>query len=343
MRIAIASQNHYQIDLLTQLIAEAIPDQQVIWTTSDGLSAIKNCQENRPELLLVSVSLTSMNGIEATRIIMSDSPCGVVVVTDCVNKNATQVFEAMGAGALDVVILPEPDQLQDLHTKQDFCRKLQNIRALASHYAVHPAAQSPQSSITNKLDTECSLVAVGASTGGPGALAQLVAELPNDFSACMVIIQHLGEEFSEGFISWLDSHTKLSVAAAQEGQYPTAGKILVADCSQHLVLTTSGTLHYTPEPIDYFYKPSVNEFFLSVAAHWRQPAVGVLLTGMGRDGATGLLALRNNNIHTIAQARQGCTVFGMPKAAIELDAASEILPLNKISSAILQRLSLVTE
>ncbi len=141
-------------------------------------------------------------------------------------------------------------------------------------------------------------------------------------------------QFLSSFAEWLGSQCKLPVRIAQVGDRPTPGVVLVAGSKDHLILRSDGTLGYTNEPADYPYRPSVNAFFESIAAQWRGPALGVLLTGMGRDGAIGLLAMRNKGHHTIAQDKASCAVYGMPRAAAELGAAQEVLGLDQIAASV---------
>jgi chemotaxis response regulator CheB len=155
--------------------------------------------------------------------------------------------------------------------------------------------------------------------------------LPKDFPAAIVVVQHVDEQFAEGLATWLRDHTPLSVRLAEEGDRLLAGTVFLAAKENHLVLVSPTHLGYTHQPSECSYRPSVDVFFRSVIKHWRGTVVGVLLTGMGRDGAEGLKALRESGHHTIAQDQATSAVYGMPKAAAELNAASQILALDKIA------------
>jgi two-component system, chemotaxis family, response regulator WspF len=178
------------------------------------------------------------------------------------------------------------------------------------------------------------LLAIGASAGGPGALATLLGGLPEDFPAAIVIVQHVDEHMAQGMADWLGQQSPIPVRVAGEGDRPQPGVVLLAKTSDHLVLKTAATLGYTAEPRDYVYRPSVDAFFHSVSRLWTGTVVGVLLTGMGRDGARGLKALRDQGRHTIAQDEESSAVYGMPKAAAAIDAAVEILPITRIAARI---------
>ena len=175
------------------------------------------------------------------------------------------------------------------------------------------------------------LVIIGASAGGPAALAEILGQLPHDFSAGVVIVQHVDAQFAAGLASWLADHTALTVRIAEQGDLPQPGTVLLSGRDEHLTFTGLAKLRYTPEPQDCPYRPSVDVFFHSAARFWQGRIVAVLLTGMGRDGAEGLKALHDRGHYTIAQDKKTSAVYGMPRAAAELDAASEILRLDKIA------------
>jgi chemotaxis response regulator CheB len=179
------------------------------------------------------------------------------------------------------------------------------------------------------------LVAIGASAGGPAALATVLGGLPKNFPAAIVVIQHVDEHMAQGMAEWLAQHTALPVRVAGEGDRLAVGSVLLAGTNDHLVLKTPDRVGYSAEPRDYVYRPSVDAFFHSVGRLWRGDAVGVLLTGMGRDGALGLKALRSQGRHTIAQDADSSAVYGMPKAAAKLDAAVDILPLDRIAGRLM--------
>ena len=178
------------------------------------------------------------------------------------------------------------------------------------------------------------LIAIGASAGGPAALATVLGALPREFPASIVIVQHIDSKIAVGMAEWLDQQCALRVRIAAEGDWVTSGEVLVAGTSDHLVLKTGGSLGYTPEPREHVYRPSIDVFFDSVVKRWRHDAVGVLLTGMGRDGARGLKALRDGGGYTIAQDQASSAIYGMPKAAAALGAATIVLPLERIASTL---------
>jgi two-component system response regulator WspF len=181
-------------------------------------------------------------------------------------------------------------------------------------------------------------VAIGASTGGPAALEAILTRWPATFPAAVAIAQHIGPEFAGALAEWLGRRAPLTVALAAPGDRPRAGTVLIANGADHLIMTADGTWAYSAEPRDCPYQPSVDALFRSLAAHWPWPAVAVLLTGIGRDGAEGLLELRGKGWHTVAQDEATSVVYGMPQAAHRLGAARCVLPLDQIGTHVADRL-----
>jgi chemotaxis response regulator CheB len=176
------------------------------------------------------------------------------------------------------------------------------------------------------------LVAIGASAGGPAALATVLRRLPRDFPAAIVIVQHVDPRFAGGMADWLNHQSALPVRLAIEGDRLTPATVLLAGTNKHLVFKGIDRVGYAAEPGATMYCPSIDVFFESVSSHWPGEVVGVLLTGMGQDGAAGLRALRNQGHYTLAQDQASSAVYGMPKAAARLDAAVDILSLDRIAS-----------
>jgi two-component system response regulator WspF len=186
------------------------------------------------------------------------------------------------------------------------------------------------------------LLALGASTGGPEAIAQVLAALAPRPPVPVVVVQHLAADFAPGFATWLQGRTGLSVRLAQEGTAPEVGQVDIASSNDHLILGRDQRFAYTPEPKAYPYRPSVNVLFESLATVGPRSGVAVLLTGMGSDGARGLGSLRKLGWHTIAQDEATSVVYGMPRVAAEMNAAVEVLPLPQIGAAVVNRLSLLS-
>jgi chemotaxis response regulator CheB len=262
---------------------------------------------------------------------MSASPCPILIVTESLGTHTTFVFDALGVGALGAVDLLGFDAADRSAGTTALLAKMDSISRLMGDKASGVNGKSTR--LAPPRDGY--LVAIGASAGGPAAVATILCALPQDFPGSIVIVQHVGAEFVPGMASWLSDQSGRRVTVAVEGERPTCNRVLVAGATGHLTLKTATRLGYVAEPIDNAYCPSVDVFFRSVARLWSGPAVGVVLTGMGRDGAAGLKALREKGHHTIAQDEATSVVYGMPKAAAALDAAVDVLALDRIAERLL--------
>jgi two-component system response regulator WspF len=301
-------------------------EHRVLWVATDGAQAVDFCIAQPPDIVLMDLIMPKFDGVEATRRIMARAPCAILVVTSSVGANAWRVYEAMGAGALDAVDTPTLADGGLGDTSQPLLLKIDQIGRLLQK----PVACRQRASASSRPGT-VPLVAIGASAGGPTALVAVLGKLSADFGAAIVIVQHVDQAFAKGMAQWLDGQTALTVRVGLDGDRPQPGEALLAATNDHLQLTRAGSLNYTREPADMPYRPSVDVFFHSVVEHWQGEAIGVLLTGMGRDGAIGLKAMRAKGYHTIAQDEATSAVYGMPKAAAALDAARSILPLGSIA------------
>jgi two-component system response regulator WspF len=327
MKIAIVNDKLVDINILRRII-ESVPFYKVIWIARNGKEAISKCQENVPDLILMDLFMPVMDGVEATQHIINYYPCAILIVTRSKEDNIAQVYAAMGYGALDVVNTPVIGTTKSSSMTDKLLYKIARIAKLTQNVFTPRKIKLERE---NELYKSMELVAIGSSTGGPKALATILSKLPSNLNAAIVIVQHVDGHFSSGFADWLNQQIPLPVRLAVPGDYLQKGTVLVAGTNDHLYLNPDLTLCYTKNPIDYPYRPSVNVFFNSLAQHWKKKGTGILLTGMGRDGAEGLNALRLQGWHTIAQNQESCIVYGMPKAAVELNAAVQVLSLENIS------------
>ena len=341
MRIAIVNDMLMAREALRRVLA-AVPEYSLAWTARDGAEAVKRCAADTPDLILMDLIMPVMNGVEATRQIMAQAPCAILVVTATVEGHNAMVFEALGAGALDAVQTPEIGTTGELGGASALKLKIEAIRHIVSSSGDRRHSAGLHENLRSSSVPVSPLVVIGASAGGPAALATILHELPAGFPAPIIIVQHIDVQFAPSMAVWLDDQSPLTVRVANEGDQPQSGVALIAASNDHLVFKGAQTLGYTPEPRASHYRPSVDVFFESVTNHWRGNITAVLLTGMGRDGAKGLKALRDAGALTIAQDAHSCVVYGMPKAAAELGAAAEILPLDKIADKLIAAMRLCT-
>jgi chemotaxis response regulator CheB len=337
VRIGIVNDLPAMSELLRRIVGLA-PKHHVIWVAGSGAEAVELCVHDTPDLVLMDLVMPGMNGAETTRRIMAGTPCAVLLVTASVRDNAGLVLDALGHGAIDAVDIPTMRGSDLRKAAGPFLSKIDVMARLVGDTPVTLKGSARPGGVPLSLRSDL-LVAIGASAGGPAALAVILRGLPKEFPAAIVVVQHVGEEFASGMADWLRQESALPVRVAEEGDRPTAGCVLLASTSDHLTLKTADRLGYTTEPIDEPYRPSVDVFFQSVSRLWRGDVVGVLLTGMGRDGAVGLKALRDRGHYTIAQDEATSAVYGMPKAAAMLGAAMDILPMERIASRLVDILA----
>lgn len=339
MKIGIVNDRPIAVEALRRAVISK-PEHQVLWVARDGAEAVEMCAKAMPDLILMDLMMPRMDGVEATRRIMANTPCPILIVTFSVGANSMRVFEAMGHGALDAVDTPA---LGSGDSRENAAHLLARIDRISR---VLGEKNHPFYGIDEVNDASASkhwLVAIGASAGGPTAVAKVLAGLPNNFSAPIVVIQHVDQQFSASMAEWLNQQSKLPVRLAKERDCPRAGTVLLAGTNDHLLLKAPDRLGYAAEPKDYAYRPSVDVFFQSVNLHWPGKAAGVLLTGMGRDGALGLKEMRTKGHYTIAQDQATSAVYGMPKAAAAINAAVDILPLENIASKLVSALGFIAD
>jgi two-component system, chemotaxis family, response regulator WspF len=337
MKVAIVNDSRAAAEVLRRILSGQ-PDFEVIWTAFSGEEAVRLALAERPDIVLMDLIMPGMDGAETTREMMEKAPCVIVIVTATTVGNRSLVFEAMGHGALDAVNTPTLTRDGDMAGAAPLLQKLRTVARLVQPINDARPAQSiaSQASRHGHHSNRLPIVAIGASTGGPQALAQVVSHLPADFPGAVLIAQHVDHQFAPALADWLQHHSALPVRIARNKEAVSARSIWLAGSADHMVYDPDGFLRYTEHPRDTPYRPSADALFGSLAEPYRGPRVGVLLTGMGRDGAEGLLSMRNAGALTIAQDAASCVVYGMPKAAIELKAASEVLAVGAIGPRIVE-------
>src|SRR5207342_2096613 len=324
MRIGIVNDSAIAIEALRRSIAFR-PGLKIAWTAINGAEAVACARQDKPDLVLMDLIMPGIDGVEATRQIMAQSPCAILVVTASIGAQSWRVFEAMGHGALDAVDTPELGLGEDRSAADTLLRKIETIgRLIGDTGTKRPAARS------TRKQSGAPLVAIGASSGGPAALAKLLAGLPADMMAPVLIVQHIDQQFAAGMADWLQQYTPWAVRIAKEGERPEPGVVLLAGTADHMVFKSAERVGYTADPVAHVHRPSVDVFFDSCNRHWKGDIYAALLTGMGRDGAMAMKALRDKGHYTVAQDAASSAVYGMPKAAADMGAAVEVLPLEKI-------------
>lgn len=318
---------------------ERDPELEVVGEATDGAAAVELCARLRPDVVTMDIMLPGMNGLAATEHIMADTPTPILVVSSADRHELFTTYNALAAGAVDVLEKPRGDDW-DATWGQRLCyavRLVSRIRVIT-----HPRAKlearrrepPPLPSVLPEPSSALSVIAVGASTGGPGAITELLRALPRDLTTPVLVVQHIAasEPFAVAFSDWLGGIVNRPVAYARDGQplAALAGRVVLAPPDRHLVLA-HGVLQLSAGLPRHSCRPAVDTLFESVAREAGPAAAGCLLTGMGRDGAAGLLALRRAGAVTFAQDEASSVVYGMPREAAMLGAASHVLPPDQMA------------
>ena len=336
IRVLLVEDSVVTREYLSHLLGQD-PAIEVVGTARDGVEAVEQAQRLKPDLVLMDVHMPRMNGYEATRQIMERSPAPIVMISASLDQGeVAMTFAALEAGALTV--LPKPvGPGHPLHA--DSTRKVvETVKLMAEVKVVRrwPKRDSPPAPIPS-LDAgerRVRLVAIGASTGGPPAVAEILKGLPADLGFPILFVQHIAPGFAGGLVEWLRQVTPLAVKLAEPDELVQAGSVYVAADGAQMGITRQGRIRVTNEAAPDGFCPSVSHLFESAAEAYGRAALGVLLTGMGRDGAAGLRRLREAGGLTIAQDEESSVVFGMPQEAIRLGAAEKVLNPSEIGQAI---------
>ncbi|HEY6874716.1 MAG TPA: chemotaxis-specific protein-glutamate methyltransferase CheB [Geobacteraceae bacterium] len=315
-------------------IFHATPDIVVVGEAENGEDAVTLTERLKPDLVIMDIIMPVMDGLAALEIIMARFPTPILVLSATMDdREVNYAFTAIRKGALDVM---EKPRINGLEQGSEFgARIVEKARLLAK---VKVIRRWPSRKIKLELKPgyqrgERDILAIGASTGGPKAVMGIMKSLPEDFNAAVFIVQHIANGFARGFAQWLDQDSAVRVRLAADGQEFKAGEALVAPNDCHMIVDNGKVRLVQGEPVNCC-RPSIDVFFNSLAKEEGGRVVGVLLTGMGKDGAQGLHRIKEQGGVTIVQDEKSCVVFGMPKAAIALNAVDEILPLPSIPDAI---------
>lgn len=322
------------------------PDIEVVGYAADGEEAVRMTRQLQPDLVTVDIHMPRMNGLEATRNIMSTCPTPIVIVSASTLVNDVQwAMQALQAGALTLLLKPPGPG----HQQHDSAARelIETVHAMAGVKVVRRRRSldlpAPEDAPPPAASSGARIVAVAASTGGPPAIPQVLSALPPDGSAAVLIVQHIAPGFCDGFVSWLDGAVDMQVRAAEQHEPLRGGVAYVAPEGVHLGVTRDGCIQLSKrDPIGGF-RPSATHLFHSVAEAYQRDALGVILTGMGDDGVVGLRTIREHGGHVIAQDEESCVVFGMPAAAIRAGVVDATLPLDQIGAAIARRLGKATQ
>lgn len=317
--------------LLTEILNEA-PDIEVIGVAPDPVVARTKIRNLRPDVITLDVEMPRMDGLTFLEELMRTDPVPVLMISALTEKGCDITIRALELGAVDYIQKPSLDVREGISSiSEEIKRKVR----IASKAKVRTAGiQGPKSQAIKgaTFTTTDKIIAIGASTGGTQAITEIISSLPESTPG-IVIVQHMPPLFTRSFAKRLDSISRLDVKEASTGDRVLRGTVLIAPGDRHMIIRRNGAMYYTEimdGPMVNFVRPSVDVLFSSVAKAAGKNAIGVILTGMGEDGAKGLLEMKETGAFTIAQDEESSVVFGMPKKAIELGAAERIASIDEI-------------
>jgi two-component system, chemotaxis family, protein-glutamate methylesterase/glutaminase len=330
-------------DLLLHVLSSD-PEIHVVGAVSSGEEALETAGRTQPNVITMDIHLPKMDGFDTTRRIMETQPTPIVIVSSRPNlKEATITFKAMEAGALAVV--ETPPGVGNSEHQAAVAELLRTVKLMSEVKVVRRWVQPPQRTGVRTYPTskqpelkrpadDIKIVAIGASTGGPIALQTILSNLPGDFPVSLLVVQHMTRGFTSGFVEWLNRSCVLPVRVARDGERICSGQVYVAPDDAHMKVGHRETILLTKDEPENGLRPSVSQLFRSIATVYGRNAVGVLLTGMGKDGSQELKLLKEKGAITIAQDRESSVVYGMPGEAIKLEAATYVLSPDKIAAAL---------
>jgi two-component system chemotaxis response regulator CheB len=333
-------------------ILESDPEIEVMGTAADPYIAAGKIAQEIPDVITLDVEMPRMDGITFLKKIMSQHPIPVVIVSSLTAKGTETALKALEYGAVEIVTKPQITSTRQFleesrHELIDIIKAASQARIKRKTINTTPTAVQPklsadavisQASPTSMIQTTEKVIAVGASTGGTEALKIFLESLPLDAPG-VVIVQHMPELFTKSFANRLNQLCRITVKEAENGDTVIRGRALIAPGNKHMLLKRSGARYYVEVkdgPLVNRHRPAVDVLFRSTARYAGRNAIGIIMTGMGADGAQGLLEMKEAGASTIAQDEKSCVVFGMPKEAIKLNAADKILPLEQIAGHMLR-------
>jgi two-component system, chemotaxis family, protein-glutamate methylesterase/glutaminase len=341
IRVLVADDSVF-MRMLIKDILEADSEITVIAQAKDGREAAKLCAEHKPDVVLLDMTMGEYDGIYGIRKIMEAQPTPIVILSALGNTDMSPIMEGLSLGAIDYLNKPANNTSNIREVGEPLIQKVKEAAQLklASPVKLQEVKNTNPHSFAGELNYD--VIVIGSSTGGPTAVEKVIANLPGNLVLPVLVAQHMPSNFVPSFANRLDALTPLSVTMARKDDVVEAGKILIAPGSRNVIVKRENSrvvIDYTQQRYRDFNFPSVTGLMQSVAQVYGSRSIGVILTGMGKDGSDGMRAIYDSGGYTIAQSEQTCVVYGMPRAAVEDGCVRQVVPLHEIGSFIVSCLS----
>lgn len=337
IRVLIVADSPIDRDLLVSVL-QMEPGFQVAGSARNGAEGVRLAIRLQPDIITMDAHMPVMDGYEATRQIMREAPCPIVMISDRLHEDEHQLmFDAIQAGALSILQKPTPQDSPNVRQELVARLRLMSEVRVVRRWVTTTSNTDPLPPIPlHNGRSPVRIVAMAASTGGPGALAHILGALPVDFPAPILIVQHVTVGFGEGLARWLNGQVALPVRIGRHADEPQPGEVLIAPDDYHMTVNKMGLITLSKTAAVHGLRPTADYLFHSLAEVYGKTAVGVILTGMGHDGAAGLRAMHQAGAYTIAQDEASCVVFGMPAVAVKLAAVTQVQSLDKIANLLMK-------
>ncbi len=352
IKVLVVDDSSFMRKALSTILSQD-PQIEVIGTAPDGRFALKKLEQIRPDVVTLDVEMPGMDGITTLKEIMGNNPIPVLMVSSLTQDGAAVTMEALGLGAVDFVAKPSGQISLDIDTlSAPIISKVKaaaraDVKKLARRTARAAAVAEPTPTPASKQEPVAEgpprlvgpvirMVAIGVSTGGPQTLMSIFPKIPADLGASVMVVQHMPEGFTHTFAERLDQISSISVKEAEDGDRLRNGCAFLAPGGSHMTVTKGQSMRIGKEPYDTLHKPSVDVMMESVITAFGSNAVGVLLTGMGKDGAASMAKLRQMGAHTIAESEETAIVYGMPREAAERGGAEFVLPADRVAEKVIE-------
>lgn len=344
VKVIVADDSAFMRLLITDIISSDSRI-QVVDTANDGKEALEKVSVLKPDVLILDMNMGEYDGLYAVEHIMKKFPIPILILSSMGNSDLLPIFEALRLGAVDYINKPDKGSSKIRNIGEELIQKIINvsnsnprIQKRVKSKLIHKKEKDTENS-KRKYD----IIVIGASTGGPSAIEQIISLLPDSVSVPIIICQHMPSNFIQPFVNRLNNLCGLNILVGQKGMVPQPGMVIVAPGDTNMVLKHNeniglNEIDFSDTKYSEYNNPSINAVMLSAAKCYGKKAIGVILTGMGKDGTKGLKAIKESGGYTIAQNEESCIIYGMPKIAIETNSVDKILDIREISKYLLSKI-----